>query len=904
VLLPEPPAEGVPAGTVPQGVANATGLSGTLTSAGNLSLTAQAVAIEASAAFDLTAQNLTLTLGPAFSAGNIATLEHAELAFPAFPDLPAVALDDMSLSHAGVLAVGTFTAGDANTSLTLGSDPVLAAFDGFVLEGTGLMLQIAAGGVRNWGGDLIFSAASATLFPGVGHAGLAGAANLEGAIDVGSGALSLSASDIATALIPSVGGVLPLQIDSVALTIADPRDLDAFAAAVTGRFDFSPFLPSLGFTPILIIDGVEITAAESFTLNLSADGLRGGLARPIEFGPVTLGLAELTIPGTDAVLDGAITIGRLGANGVPQPIPETNTQVAGFVTVTGGSQFPADLQIDLLGSVTLQADGSSRMAVTGHAALDFDEHGEPLVGGAAARFTLQIDATPLAEAPFLALQVQAGLDSVTLTDIVFDLSPVIHLAVGQASFFNNPEPGGPVADLFDIVVSFPGFPEWGVTTIDSIRGFDDSGDGVIDGFEINDAVLDLSGIVVGDGVGLLELTNFQVQTPLLTFRNGTLAGEIVMTADSAVLFPGAALNASIVDNPGTADDPALRGSIDLATGAVELTVDRLLANLGGGISLEANLGLLRFAPNDASDALLFSVQTAALTIPLLESDVVLSAVDLQILRNGQFSLQGAAVETEDGVLAALGLGGLLPFDLKSVTVAALPGQRIALNNLEADITVVGLLDFSLFENSGLPTPIIQIGEQSVDPDAPDSVTVTFPGCGWPGQDPGPGSDHAGLRGSDVRPGDDRRHCHVGRLRQRRLQHDRFRRDHERRRRGRVGAVRRRRRRRGRVGTPHRRDADNEADTGHRNVGQLRARRPRLLHEPGTAAPSLAGGEPEPPARRFGPRAGRSERRRDLRQLRRFSEHEGRRGRDRLSGSGRIDRVVADLRLARIGIRQR
>jgi hypothetical protein len=878
VLFPED----APAGTVPDGAATATGLSGTLTSGGNLSLTAQDVVVEASNAFDLTVQHLTLTVGPAFSAGNIATLEQMELSFPAFPELLAVVLGDVSLSYAGALTVGTFTVGDGNTNLTLGSDPVLAALDGFLLEGADLSLQVADGGVRNWSGSLTFSATSATLFPAVGTAGLAGAQNVSGAIDLGSGALSLSTGQITTALVPAVGGILPLQIDGVDLIVADPRDLDTFALTVTGRFDFEPFLSSLGFTPIVIIDGAEVTAADAFVLELSADGLRGGLARPVGFGPVTLGIAGLTIPGTDSVLDGELTIGRLGADGLPEPIPGGDAQVAGFVTVTGGSQFPIDLQIDVLGNLTLHADGSSSLAVTGTALMEFDPDGAPIVGGASAHFNFQIDASPLAFAPFLDLQVQATLASVTFTDIVFDLSPVIHLEVGQASFFfDEPGPDGEVANLLDVIVTFPSFPEWGSSTIDAMLGFDDDGDGVIDGFQIVAAAFGLSGVIERDGLTLLELTNFQVLIPFLSYRNGTLAGEIqvmaesavllpeggaeggvasvtdlrgfldfdgrlvldagaltmqlgeavhiaatgdldadpivpavqvivdpnhtasdvlatvfhavltlpsldgaptttlenleirrnglsfdsliiggfdfelgdilhvtgmtvglqnfsltvdgpqrtltgelVVTADSAVLFPGSSLTASIVDNPDTAA-PALQGSINLQTGAVELTVDRLLASLGGGVEFEANTGLLRFAPNDAANALLFSVQTAALTIPLFESDVVLSAVDVQILRNGQFSLQSAAATAPDGgFLAALGLGGLLPFDLQSVTVAALPGQRIELNEFAADITVVGLLDFSLFEDSSLPMPIVEIGDQTVNPDSP-SVTATF-----------------------------------------------------------------------------------------------------------------------------------------------------------------------------------
>ncbi len=592
-------------GVAPTGVATLTGVTGTLSRDGVLDFRLDhavaefpAFTITASGAGDNPAMHLVIDPDQVDDTVVLATVSHAVLTLPSLTGSPETALQDLQIRRNGLhidsLKIGGNDGFDASLTNILQVTDMIVEMQDFTL--------VVAGPARTLTGEITVSADSATLFPSVGATGLAQAGNLSGSLDVASGALSVSASQIATAFVPSVGGVLPLQIDNVGLIVADLRDPDTFEASVTGRFDFSPFLPDLGFTPTLKIDGVEITAAQSFTLELSSEGLRGSLAHPVHFGPITLGITGLTIPGTDTVLDGELTIGRLGADGVPQPIPDTDAQVAGFATVTGGSQFPADLRIDLLGTVTLHADGSSTVAVAGLAALDFDENGDPIVGGAAARFTFQIDATPLAEAPFLALQVQAELESVTLDDIVFDLSPAIHIAVGQVSYFNEPAAGDPVAELLDVVVSFPSFPEWGDSTIASIFGYDDNDDGVIDGFQIVDASLDLTGVVNSAGAQLLQLTDFVLSIPSLSFRDGALTGEIIVLANSATLFPGAELTAAIVDNPDTAA-PALQGSIDLATGAVALTVDRLLASLGGGVEFEANVGLLQFAPNDADDAL-------------------------------------------------------------------------------------------------------------------------------------------------------------------------------------------------------------------------------------------------------------------------------------------------------------
>jgi hypothetical protein len=192
----------------------------------------------------------------------------------------------------------------------------------------------------------------------------------------------------------------------------------------------------------------------------------------------------------------------------------------------------------------------------------------------------------------------------------------------------------------------------------------------------------------------------------------TQVGSIFLSATSAVLLPnldtpeldGVATIADGVDE----DTFGLTGTLE-ADGDIVFTFDLLSAEVQGVFELSASSGSVKVGPGMTADALL-EVTTATLTLPLLGTDTALSVTGFEIARDG--ALSATSIEFVAGSLFedTLGLGGLLPYKISSVTVTGRGSdERIALDAF--DVTVHGALnlsDFPIFAD--LPaTPVIEIG---------------------------------------------------------------------------------------------------------------------------------------------------------------------------------------------------
>ena len=363
-----------------------------------------------------------------------------------------------------------------------------------------------------------------------------------------------------------VAGVLPFEVQGVALSFPDANDLNAFNLTLTGRTTLNDTVDdtvdgeprfNLGFTPTVIIN--EVHTSESFTVALSVDSLRDGQLRVRNFGPITLQIADLVVAGT--TLQGQLTIGQLkpdGTVGVLQeadlPDPEeascspnlfpSNAQVLGCLLVTSSPTFPANLQIDLAGAFQFEPDGSVTVGLIGQTAYDEQGQVDPEIGAASAQVGLQLTGQPQGESRW-DVSASAQLNSVTLEDLVFDLSPVVKLEVGQLEYVAAPLTDGHLAELLDVTLTLPAFPDWTGITLDRLAGYDDNGDGQLDGFAVADVHVPLADLSFGsvgeDPLALLQ--NPVLVIPSLSYRrpdpDGTnqLTGELVLVAGSVQLFP-------------------------------------------------------------------------------------------------------------------------------------------------------------------------------------------------------------------------------------------------------------------------------------------------------------------------------------------------------------------------------
>jgi sugar lactone lactonase YvrE len=161
-------------------------------------------------------------------------------------------------------------------------------------------------------------------------------------------------ADIAAAL--GIAGILPFQIDSVAIVFPDSQNLDRFDATVTGTFDHTA-LSALPFTPILTIGRADGTSslvdvgesAQPFTFTVRADSFSTGQIRPVDLGPITIGFADLQA--------GPVTLGATITLGGYQD-GEFQSTVGGSLSVLAEADgLSASADATLSGDLTLTDTG-------------------------------------------------------------------------------------------------------------------------------------------------------------------------------------------------------------------------------------------------------------------------------------------------------------------------------------------------------------------------------------------------------------------------------------------------------------------------------------------------------------------------------------------------------------------
>lgn len=422
-----------------------------------------------------------------------------------------------------------------------------------------------------------------------------------------------------------LAGILPLDLSQLTIDFNDPANLSDFTVGVDGVFDFSSF--NLPFDATVTIDG---DVQNQFHADINLDAIRVGDIRPVNVGPVTVDLSDFTIPGTSIVMAGQLRIGRIGANGLPEPLPGFDDQVRGYLEVTSGdATYPLGMRIDLAGTLDLFAGGGS---------LDVDGTAMLSTGGgdAAARFKLMIDATRTENGPlFFDIQVDAQLLEVTLTDLNWDLSPVATIHAGQVQFLPTPGPDGEIANLIDLEMRLlpDGDDEFVTFNIVSAAGFDETPDGElsIDAFSIENASVFFDALSLD---GFLDFDDLVISIPNLSNRGGTLIGSIGLAAFGVDILPGH-------DEFNLSGD-LLSGAIDLQTGELEMHAARAELNVGNSLQLVTNDISVHWDPADQSPVLA-DIGGASIRFPAYPSFPGTDINGLTIRRDG-FTLSSFVID--------------------------------------------------------------------------------------------------------------------------------------------------------------------------------------------------------------------------------------------------------------------
>jgi len=204
--------------------------------------------------------------------------------------------------------------------------------------------------------------------------------------------------------------------------------------------------------------------------------------------------------------------------------------------------------------------------------------------------------------------------------------------------------------------------------------------------------------------------SYREPSDLTTFR-AALPGGTTNVSVSVSAAAGQLLGA---DGEPIATMDGLVGDIE-SSGAVRVVADRAVADIGG--VLRVVLTDVAVGSPDA-DGVIVSVGVARATATQL-GDLAVTITDLQILADGRFSARSATVDQPDGIVQSIGLAGLVPVDVTSLTLAFTnvddDGRVVDLTEFE--IAVEGTVDMSGF--AGLPfVPVLQIGGDLITPASP------------------------------------------------------------------------------------------------------------------------------------------------------------------------------------------
>ncbi|QDU23854.1 FG-GAP-like repeat-containing protein [Urbifossiella limnaea] len=207
----------------------------------------------------------------------------------------------------------------------------------------------------------------------------------------------------------------------------------------------------------------------------------------------------------------------------------------------------------------------------------------------------------------------------------------------------------------------------------------------------------------------------------------SFAGGVTFRADEAILLPEVPLGSAA---PSTgkvrifsteAGEPAITGSVDTG-GRFALTAANVTATVGPltvtGTGVAVNVR--DFGVGDITPYLF--VEDAAVALPVGGQTITLTATDLTLSQAEKFTITSAELSADEDLLRTVGLGGLLPLTVRSVSISG--GEVIDLDDFY--ITVTGTFDFSVFD--GLPArPVIGVGGRDysavVNPNEPFALAV-------------------------------------------------------------------------------------------------------------------------------------------------------------------------------------
>lgn len=236
-------------------------------------------------------------------------------------------------------------------------------------------------------------------------------------------------------------------------------------------------------------------------------------------------------------------------------------------------------------------------------------------------------------------------------------------------------------------------------------------------------------VIVDDGRAVLspvvELTFPGAESGKLRFGGGVgdmsvaldAAVELSVSADDATIAPNSPVQVRVVDDDPGDGIPRLSGSLNLETGAFDLSARRILADFADVLHVQADLVDVAYDPSGEPTDDLLRVANLVADLNALTVDGLTPAATISefgVRQAGSAFVGSATVQIPDGYTNALGLAGLLPLAIDSLTLTF--PQPDDLNQFRLDGTgriLIGTIDQQLDQLLGQDvTPVVYVGDPS------------------------------------------------------------------------------------------------------------------------------------------------------------------------------------------------
>lgn len=206
-------------------------------------------------------------------------------------------------------------------------------------------------------------------------------------------------------------------------------------------------------------------------------------------------------------------------------------------------------------------------------------------------------------------------------------------------------------------------------------------------------------------------------TNLPTLAPGGLGGQVKLRADTAALELESGFRGSLLphETPAGIKQPGVSGSLNLTSGAVELLIGQLEANLRindtpvfklstTSESQEASLRIAIAPDRDRNDAIArITSATGLLTLPALrpptsEQAPSLKISDLAIQADGDVELGQIEVSLPAGYSNELGLGALLPLEIQTISLAIGAQTDGSIDPTDLEFSISGVLNLESLQS--------------------------------------------------------------------------------------------------------------------------------------------------------------------------------------------------------------